>query len=333
MTIGSLFSGIEGLGLGLEWAGLGPVEWQVEKDPYARLVLASRFPHVQQFDDVRAVGAHNLKRVDIICGGYPCQPFSFAGPRRGESDPRHLWPEYNRILGELRPRFAVLENVPGHLSMGFRRVLGDLAENGYDAIWFHLRASDVGAPQRRERLFVVAYRDGSREPQSQRRVAGERGRFGDCGWQMADADSEDGTSGPGHGERGGLTEPANDGLLADTDCARLEGRCEPERGSADERPARQSGTARLDDGGQGREPQSGLGRVFDGIPAGLDGGRWPARPGEEQHAWEPPRTCSKIPNRPARLKCLGNSVVPQDGYVVGRIVRHMKDMGLGLETA
>jgi len=289
MTIGSLFSGIDGLGLGLEWAGLGPVEWQVEKDPYARLVLAARFPHVQQFGDVRTVGAHNLGRVDIICGGYPCQPFSFAGPRRGESDPRHLWPEYNRILGELRPRFAVLENVPGHLSMGFRRVLGDLAENGYDAIWFHLRASDVGAPQRRERLFVVAYRNGSREPQSQRSVAGERGWLGDGGWQVADADREGRDVRTGAcSERRRLTEPANDGLLADADGARLEGRRESECGSADERPARQCGAARLDDGGQGREPQSGLGRDAARFSAGLDGSRWPARPGEEQYAWEPP---------------------------------------------
>lgn len=156
MRIGSLFSGIGGLELGLERAGVGHTVWQVEINPFCRAVLAKHWPSVQRFTDVREVGAHNLEPVDVICGGYPCQPFTVSGHRRGEADPRHLWPEVARILGELRPRYAVLENVHGHLSLGFDAVLGDMAELGYDAEWGVLRGADVGAPFDRPRLFVVA---------------------------------------------------------------------------------------------------------------------------------------------------------------------------------
>lgn len=162
MRIGSLFSGIGGLELGLEWAGVGHTVWQVEQSPFCRDVLAKHWPDAQRFDDVRTVGAHNLSPVDVICGGYPCQPFSVAGYQRGESDPRHLWPEFARIIRELRPRFAVLENVAGHLALGFGRVLGDLAEIGYDAEWRVLYARNVGAPHLRPRVFIIAHPRGLR---------------------------------------------------------------------------------------------------------------------------------------------------------------------------
>jgi DNA (cytosine-5)-methyltransferase 1 len=161
MRIGSLFSGIGGLELGLEWAGVGHTVWQVEYDPFCRDVLAKHWPDAQRFTDVREVGAHNLEAVDVICGGYPCQPFSSAGLRRGDADERHLWPEFARILGEVRPRFAVLENVAGHLALGFGRVLGDLADLGYDAEWRVLTGREVGAPHLRPRVFVIAYNHGN----------------------------------------------------------------------------------------------------------------------------------------------------------------------------
>ena len=157
MRIGSLFSGIGGLELGLEWAGVGHTVWQVGREPFCLDVLAKHWPDAQRFDDVRTVGAHNLEPVDVICGGYPCQPFSHAGDRGGSADPRHLWPEFARIIRELRPRFAVLENVAAHLSLGFGDVLGDLAGMGYDAEWGVLRASDFGAPHKRARVWVVGY--------------------------------------------------------------------------------------------------------------------------------------------------------------------------------
>lgn len=157
MKIGSLFSGIGGLELGLEWAGVGHTVWQVEQSAFCRAVLAKHWPDAQRFDDVREVGAHNLSPVDVICGGYPCQPFSIAGHRRGEDDPRHLWPEFARIICEIRPRFAVLENVRDHLSLGFDAVLGDLAAIGYDAEWSVIRSCAVGTPFPRARVFVLAY--------------------------------------------------------------------------------------------------------------------------------------------------------------------------------
>lgn len=156
MRIGSLFSGIGGLELGLEWAGVGHTVWQVEQDAYCRQVLARHWPDAQRFTDVREVGAHNLEPVDVICGGYPCQPFSVAGLRRGTADTRHLWPEFARILRELRPEFAIMENVSNHLNIGFGDVLGDLATIGYDAEWDVLSAGGIGAHHIRRRVFVIA---------------------------------------------------------------------------------------------------------------------------------------------------------------------------------
>ena len=159
LTVGSLFSGIGGLDLGLERAGM-VVKWQVEIDPYCRKVLAKHWPDVECYEDVREVGAHNLEPVDLICGGFPCQPVSCAGQRKGTDDERWLWPEFYRLIRELKPRWVLGENVPGLLSIDAGRVFGsilrDLAASGYDAEWDCIPASAVGAPHRRDRVFVVA---------------------------------------------------------------------------------------------------------------------------------------------------------------------------------
>src|ERR1700678_1941479 len=117
LTHGSLFSGIGGFDLGFERAGIKNV-WQVEIDPYCQRVLAKQFPDAERFDDVRTVGRHNLKPVDIISGGFPCQDISTAGKRAGiaEGTRSGLWSEYARIIGELRPRFVVVENVAALLA-------------------------------------------------------------------------------------------------------------------------------------------------------------------------------------------------------------------------
>ena len=163
LTHGSLFAGIGGFDLGFQRAGIKTV-WQVEIDAYCRAVLASHFPDAQRFDDVRTVGGHNLPRVDILSGGFPCQDISNAGKRAGIDGERSgLWSEYARIIRELRPRYVVVENVAALLGRGMGRVLGDLAACGYDAEWQSIRASDVGAPHRRERIWIVAYPNG-REP-------------------------------------------------------------------------------------------------------------------------------------------------------------------------
>jgi DNA (cytosine-5)-methyltransferase 1 len=158
LTHGSLFSGIGGFDLGFERAGIKTV-WQVEIEPYCRAVLAKHFPDAKLYDDIRTCGLANLERVDILSGGFPCQDISNAGKRAGIDGERSgLWSEYARLIRELRPRFVVVENVAALLHRGMERVLGDLAACGYDAEWQSIRASDVGAPHRRERIWIVAYR-------------------------------------------------------------------------------------------------------------------------------------------------------------------------------
>jgi len=159
MRIGSLFSGIGGLELGLEWAGVGYTVWQVERDEWCRRVLAKHWPDADRsVQDVAIAGSANLAPVDVICGGFPCQDISSAGKGAGLAGERSgLWFDYLRIVRELRPRFVVVENVAALSTRGLDVVLAGLASSGYDAIWFPLRAASVGAPHGRGRVFVVAY--------------------------------------------------------------------------------------------------------------------------------------------------------------------------------
>jgi DNA (cytosine-5)-methyltransferase 1 len=157
LTCGSLFAGIGGFDLGFERAGIKTV-WQVEIDPFCRQVLQIRFPDARRFSDVRDVGRSELAPVDIISGGFPCQDISHAGRRIGIGGERSgLWSEFARIISELRPRYALVENVAALLGRGIERVLGDLAEIGYDAEWKIISASDVGAEHIRERVWILAY--------------------------------------------------------------------------------------------------------------------------------------------------------------------------------
>jgi DNA (cytosine-5)-methyltransferase 1 len=173
----------------LERAGM-EVRWQSEIDPYACRVLAKHWPHVPNLGDIKLIDWENVERVDLVCGGYPCQPFSYAGKRQGEADPRHLWPFFAECIRRLRPRFALLENVPGHRSKGFGRVLGDLAEIGYDAEWDSVPAAAVGAPHRRDRVFVVAYPRGSRRREDPRGAHADEGQH--AGRSALQADQLDG---------------------------------------------------------------------------------------------------------------------------------------------
>ena len=167
LTVGSLFSGIGGLELGLEWTGGFVTKWQVECDDYCNRVLERRWPDVRRYRDVREVGRHNLEPVDLICGGFPCQDVSLAGKRAGLDGKRStLWGEFARIIGEIRPGWVLAENVPGLLSSDdgrfFGNILRDLATCGYDAEWDCIPAAAVGAPHRRDRIFIVAYAKSTR---------------------------------------------------------------------------------------------------------------------------------------------------------------------------
>ena len=156
LTVGSLFSGIGGLDLGLEQAGM-EVIWQSEIDPYGCRVLKKHWPEVVNHGNIKEIKWGDIVRPDIICGGYPCQPFSTAGKRNGTDDPRHLWPWVRQAISELQPDYAILENVRGHITLGLSTVLGELASIGYDAEWQIVSANSVGAPHLRERVIIIAY--------------------------------------------------------------------------------------------------------------------------------------------------------------------------------
>jgi DNA (cytosine-5)-methyltransferase 1 len=134
----------------------GTTAWVSDIDPGASKILAHHWPTVPNLGDLTAVDWSSVEPVDIVLGGYPCQPFSNAGKRKGTDDERHIWPWIARALGVLRPRYAIFENVGGHLRLGFDTVLADLARLGFDVEWCVVRASEVGAPHARRRLFVLA---------------------------------------------------------------------------------------------------------------------------------------------------------------------------------
>lgn len=156
LTVGSFCTGIGGLDLAVEAHFGAELAWYSEVEPAPCTVLEREWPGVPNLGDLTALDWSQVEPVDILTAGYPCQPFSHAGKRKGQDDARHLWPFIAEAVRVLRPRWVVLENVAGHLTLGFGDVLRDLAEAGFDAEWCVLRASDVGAPHRRERIFIAA---------------------------------------------------------------------------------------------------------------------------------------------------------------------------------
>lgn len=306
MNVGSLFAGIGGFDLGFERAGMR-VAWQVEQDAYCLAVLRRHFPGAARFEDVREVGAQNLCPVDLVCGGFPCQDLSPAGRGAGLAGARSgLWSEFARIVRELRPRYVVVENVPALLTgKGKRwdrapvgRVLGDLAEAGYDAEWACLSAREFGAPHLRKRVWIVAYpaRDAeagpAAEPRPERKRAGSGGQRSRAA-QLAHAEGqlqrpglrsskEEGErgrrSGEGGGVRGAVADPERGGRQGRSDqprrddperaaAVRRQGAADPAGGSAQRRPCRRLPASE----GWGVEPD--VGRVADGFPLG-----WTALP-------------------------------------------------------
>lgn len=157
MTFGSLFAGIGGFDLAFDRAGM-KCRWQVEVNPFALAVLTKHWPKVKKHRDIREFRPSLSDKVDVICGGFPCQDISNAGTCKGlEGERSGLWTEYFRIVGTLRPKYVVVENVSALLRRGIDRVLGDLASIGYDAEWQTFFASDFALPHRRERICIVAY--------------------------------------------------------------------------------------------------------------------------------------------------------------------------------
>ena len=164
MRVLDLFSGIGGFSLGLERAGMQTAAF-CEIDPFCRQVLAKHWPEVPCYEDVTALTGEHVRRdvgdVDVICGGFPCQDVSVAGAGAGiDGDRSGLWREMWRLISELRPRYAIIENVAALTGRGLDRVLRDLASIGYNAEWHCIPASAVGAPHIRDRIWIVADPDG-----------------------------------------------------------------------------------------------------------------------------------------------------------------------------
>jgi len=263
-----LFSGIGGFALGAEWAGLRfDGHYFSEVDDYAQRVYSLRFPHAVGLGDIRGINGADLPEGEwIIAGGFPCQDISVAGKGAGLSGERSgLWYEYARIIGELRPCYAIMENVGALAFRGLDAVLGSLAALGYDAEWQDIRASDVGAPHRRERIWIVAYPYGTRLEE-----------HGMLDTVLSVGSSEAGTS----------TESIKTNVADATHSrnVRRDRELEPAQGQVREHRGSPSDGRR-----EWWSTEPDVGRVAHGVPARVD-----------------------------RLRCLGNSIVPQIAELIFR---------------
>ena len=335
MTHLSLFSGIGGLDLAAEWAGIRTVG-QCEWAEYPTKVLEKHWPDVPRWKDIRALTGESFyertgrRTVDIISGGFPCQPFSVAGKRRGKEDDRYLWPEMVRVIKELRPTWIVGENVAGIVRMALPDILSELEACGYRTRTFLVPACAIGARHRRYRVAIVGYSE--HNGLSSAAVAGGVETTGGGEQERKkEASESSGTGGSGYSK-----------VVADSK-SQLEGRLS--FGTEREKPRFVGGgkyvcdttSERLSDGsnkpmgGQGtQEPESErsmrrsaksiLGGMAHGVSAGMD------RDLDFiiNHYWddEPdiPRIATGIEHRVDRLKCLGNAVVPQQFYPIFKAI-------------
>jgi DNA (cytosine-5)-methyltransferase 1 len=285
-----LFSGIGGFSLGLERTGGFETVAFCEINPFCRKVLAKHWPKVRQYEDVRELTAERLAAdgiaVDVICGGFPCQDISSAGTGAGiEGERSGLWSEIARLAGELRPQFVIVENVAALLGRGLDRVLGDLAALGFDAEWHCIPASAVGAPHRRDRIWIVAY-PGHIGGQTTRGECSVTARANSC-WGY------DGSGSEGDAPREVAVRCAreNTSHVADPECGRL-----------------QSG--HVERAGASTIVPAAFGRHCGG---GELGSPWRSEP-------ELGRVAYGLPNQVDRLRALGNAVVPQIPELIGRAI-------------
>ena len=280
-----LFSGIGGFSLGLESAGLVQTVAFCDFDDYCQKILKKNFPGVPIYGDVKELNYDKLKAdgidtIDIITGGYPCQPFSVAGRKKGEQDPRHVWPEMFRLIQELRPTWVIGENVGGHIKLGLDTVLENLESEGYSARTFSISATSIGANHKRERVWIIA--------------------------NLADTERLGRTEGTKKSEE--LTREES----SDQFDNRSEGRIEfkPSQGVANSEGS--EGNVDDSNGGNGKTSQEELFREH-GSACGV-GSWWSVEP-------DVGRVAHGVPDRVDRLKCLGNSVVPQIPYVIGLSIK------------
>lgn len=263
MTHASLFSGIGGFDLAAEWAGWTNV-FHCEIDPFCRSVLKYHFPNATQYEDIRTTDFTAWRgRVDVLTGGFPCQPFSIAGKRLGTSDERYLWPEMLRAIREIRPRWVVGENVRGFINWSeglvLETVCADLEALGYEVQPFVLPACAVGAPHRRDRVWIVAHR-------ADTGIEGVRGREELADRCEAVADAPCVGCGPGRTASNGSVQNAE--IRANLHV--------PAERSLRERPAADADSSGLQ-GGINQQQQ---------VPQGIEGNTGKNSSGCDKHGWE-----------------------------------------------
>jgi DNA (cytosine-5)-methyltransferase 1 len=303
LTIGSLFSGIGGLELGLEWAGLGPVLWQCEIDPFCRAVLAKHWPDVRRYEDVTA--RTDWPRVDLICGGFPCQDVSSAGKGRGLGGVRSgLWYHFAHVVSEVRPHFVVVENVASGARRWLRPVRHQLHLLGYRTRALGIGAADVGAPHLRRRIFVIAsHAIGEHVHQQSWRRCGANG-------EAAPVAAWDGS----HGSMADHDEAGRDERAGCRPSSKGQGRHAPARRGEDVADAsgERSSQWRIEPARQELEASE---------RSCIPGNAWAAEP-------DVGRVAYGVPSRVDRLKALGNAVVPQCAQVVGEVIQQMIAIGM-----
>jgi DNA (cytosine-5)-methyltransferase 1 len=323
MKVLDLFAGIGGFTLGLERAGFETVAF-CEIEPYAQKVLMKNWPEVPIYDDVRDITAERLIsdgiRVDVITGGFPCQDISLAGQKAGiEGERSGLWTECARLIGEIRPRYAIFENVTNLLNGDrgdwFKRVLWDISQVGYDAEWHCIPASQLGAHHHRDRVWIVAYpKSAGSEACSSDRLGDEHGSCGDAG-QSAGASEQASV----------LLEDAGYGCGRDTQSSVRGQDSQGKRAcntDAIERPSEDvADTERV---GQSRSGLYG-GRVSEASPENRQASWIVNRCEGNEASWDAEpnvgRVANGIPSRSHRLKCLGNAVVPPIPQLIGEAIK------------
>lgn len=301
----SLFSGIGGFDLGLERAGMECVG-QVEKDEYCLAVLAHHWPAVKRIADIYDVTESDFGTVDLVCGGFPCQPFSLAGKRAGAKDDRYLWPEMLRIIKAYRPAWVLGENVAGIVGVELDTVLSELENEGYELQPFIIPACAVDAPHERKRVWIVARRRPAHVDDTE---------GGGCGFPFA---AHVGTV------EGNVNAPADASQVVahaesvGSGCGLCEAGQEQNRNVASD-----GGTTMADTKVVRVE---GIGESRIGQPSGLVEEIVSDRSCERARAaqWEPEpdvgRLADGIPHRVAQLRALGNAVIPQVVEEIGRCI-------------
>jgi len=313
-----LFSGIGGFSLGLEATGGFETVAFCDIDKYSKKVLKKQWPNVKQYEDIKELNYGRLKAdgigpIDIITGGYPCQPFSIAGRKKGEEDPRHLWPEYFRLIKELRPSWVIGENVSGHIKLGLDTVLENLESEGYSARTFSISASSVGAKHQRERIWIVAnarQHGGRIEPTGNSEGTG-RGSL-ETTERSADTDTISRSS---EGEE----------TLANSVELGLE-----KHGHSETTESIKRGETMADTNVEGRQGRIHRGQNKEWESQQRYFGRNSATHGQQEQNWwdiEPElgRVAHGIPNRVDRLKGLGNSLVPQIPYFIAQSILQVEE--------